>query len=146
MNSFRKTLYNIFIKLIVHTQNIHKYNMYAIFIISSAHYFIYICFACLGVCLFVCFSVCPLVPNNVNIAKPIGPKLCVGPDRGEEGQPQQVLVQAIFSPFSRPIHLEILVIEVLVYRTLIFFVNFSENHRIFFGWFQGENYRQRYTK
>ena len=33
--------------------------------------------------------------------------------RGEEGQPQQLLIQAPFSSFSRPSHLEILVLRLL---------------------------------
>ena len=36
-----------------------------------------------------------------------GPPSLIG--RGEEGQPQEFLIQATFSPFSRPSHLEILV-------------------------------------
>ena len=41
-----------------------------------------------------------------------------GLEGGEEGQPQQFLVRAIFSSISRPSHLEILVLSIL------FFLNF----------------------
>ena len=34
-------------------------------------------------------------------------------ERGEEGQPQQFLVRATFSSFSRPSHLKILVLPII---------------------------------
>jgi len=38
--------------------------------------------------------------------------------RGEEGQPQQFLVRAAFSSFSRPSHLEILVLSILFFLSV----------------------------
>ena len=40
-------------------------------------------------------------------------------ERGEEGQPQQFLVRATFSSFSRPSHLEILVLPILFSKILV---------------------------
>ena len=48
-------------------------------------------------------------------------------ERGEEGQLEQLIIRVTFSSFS---------------RLQFFFVNYSEN----FGWFHGENDRQRYAK
>jgi len=39
--------------------------------------------------------------------------------QGEEGQPQQFLVRATFSSFSRPSHLEILVLPIYFFKCLI---------------------------
>ena len=40
-------------------------------------------------------------------------------ERGEEGQPQQFLVRATFSSFSRLSHLEILVLPILFSKILV---------------------------
>jgi len=50
-----------------------------------------------------------LVSKNVAIGL-----LCCA-SRGEEGQPQQFHVRATFSSFSRPSHLEILVLSILLF-------------------------------
>ena len=59
----------------------------------------------------VCFTVC-LYPINLKT----GPFLCENShERGKEGQPQQFLVIATFSSFSRPSHLEILFLSILFF-------------------------------
>ena len=53
------------------------------------------------------------------------------PHRGEEGQPQQILVRATLSLFSRPSHLEILVLRLvcvlkfLILEDKLFFKNLA---------------------
>ena len=56
--------------------------------------------------------------------------------KGEEGQPQQFLVRATFSPFSRPSHLEILVLIKIFFMCPILEVD-NINFMLIFSFFKG---------